>query len=40
MKFAKIVFWLAGLFGLFACAGLYFQPGSYVYFGLIGTVIA
>ena len=40
MKFAQIVFWIAGLFGLAACAGLYCQPGSYVYYGLIGTVIA
>jgi hypothetical protein len=40
MKFAKIVFWIAGLFGLIACVGLYMQPGSYVFYGIIGTLIA
>ena len=38
MKFAKVVFWIAGAFGLFASVGLYFQPGSPVYYGLIAGV--
>ncbi len=40
MKFTKIVFWIAGLFGLVASVGLYFTTGSYVYYGLIAGVIA
>jgi len=40
MKFAKIVFGIAGALGLFASAGLYFQPGSYVYYGLIAVVLS
>ena len=40
MKFAKIVFWIAGAFGLIASVGLYFQPGSYVYYGLIAGVLS
>ena len=40
MKFAKAVFWIAGAFGLLASVRLYFQPGSYVYYGLIAVVLS
>jgi hypothetical protein len=40
MRFAKIVFWIAGALGLLASVGLYFQPGSYVYYGLIAGVLS
>ena len=40
MKFAKIVFWIAGALGLVASVGLYFQPGSHAYYGLIAGVLS
>jgi len=40
MKFAKIVFWFAGISGLVAAISLYFQPGPYLYYGLIAGVLA
>jgi hypothetical protein len=40
MKFAKIVFWIAGALGLVASVGLYLQPGSYLYYGLIAGVLS
>jgi hypothetical protein len=40
MKFAKIVFWIAGALGLLASVGLYFEAGSYVYYGLIAGVLS
>jgi hypothetical protein len=41
MKFAKIVFWIAGAFGLLAIIPLYLQPGgTNAYYGLLGTVAA
>lgn len=39
MRFVKIVFWIAGALGLLASVGLYFQSGSYVYYGLIAGVL-
>jgi hypothetical protein len=40
VKFAKAVFWIAGALGLLAAGGLYFQPGTYIYYGLIAGVLA
>ena len=39
MKFAKIVFWIAGALGLLASVGPYIQPGSHAYYGLIAGVL-
>ena len=38
--FARVVFALAGLFGLGALIPLYQQDGSFTYYGLLGTVAA
>jgi len=40
MKFAKIVFWIAGALCLVASVGLYLQPGSHAYYGLIAGVLS
>jgi hypothetical protein len=40
MKFAKIVFWIAGGLGVLASVGLYVQPGSHAYYGLIAGVLS
>jgi hypothetical protein len=40
MKFAKIVFWIAGAFGLLASVAMYFQSGPNAYYGLIAGVLA
>jgi len=40
MKFAKIVFWIAGALGLIAIIPMYMMPGSNAYYGVLGTLIA
>ena len=40
MKFARIVFWIAGAFGIVALVFLYLTPGSPIYYGLLATLVA
>jgi len=40
MKFARFVFAIAGALGVVASIGLYFTPGSFVYYGLIAAIWA
>jgi hypothetical protein len=40
MKFAKIVFWIAGAFGVVAVISLYRMPGDTIYYGLLATLMA
>jgi hypothetical protein len=40
MRFSRVVFVVAAVFGLYACVRLYFVPGSATYYGLIATVLA
>ncbi len=40
MKFARIVFWIAGAFGMVAIVPLYRTPGEPVYYGLLATLVA
>ena len=40
MTFARVVFALSGALGLVACAGVYLQPGTPTFFGLIAGVWA
>jgi hypothetical protein len=40
MKFARVVFWIAGGLGVPAAIGMYFSPGPYYYYASIGPIIA
>jgi hypothetical protein len=40
MIFARIVFWVAGTFGLLALVPLYRAPGNATYYGLLATLVA
>ena|SRR5579863_8859027 len=40
MRFSKIVFWIAGAFGLIAIVPLYLMPGNTLYYGLLATLVA
>jgi hypothetical protein len=40
MTFARVVFWIAGSFGLAALIPLYRTPGSPLYYGLLATLVA
>ena len=40
MKFAKVVFWIAGGLGIPAAISMYFNPGPYYYYASIGPIIA
>lgn len=40
MKFAKIVFAIAGALGLLAMIPMYLAPGSYRYYGSLGGLVA
>src|SRR5437016_4272675 len=40
MKFARVVFAIGGALGIAATIGLYFTPGSFVYYGLIAAIWA
>ncbi len=40
MIFARIVFWIAGAFGIFALVPLYRAPGNYMYYGFLATLVA
>jgi hypothetical protein len=40
MKFGRIVFWLAGAFGLLALVPLYQRPGDAMYYGMLATLAA
>jgi hypothetical protein len=40
MKFARIVFWIAGAFGMVAIGPMYRTPGAPVYYGLLATLVA
>lgn len=40
MKFARIVFWIAGAFGILAIIPLYLMGGDTLYYGLLATLVA
>ena len=40
MKFAKIVFSIAGALGILAMVPMYLAPGSYRYYGSLGGLVA
>ncbi|MDE3109020.1 MAG: hypothetical protein KGL02_03665 [Acidobacteriota bacterium] len=40
MIFARVVFWVAGAFGLAALIPLYRAPGNPTYFGFLATLVA
>jgi hypothetical protein len=40
MKFARVVFPIAGVLGLLAMIPMYLAPGSYRYYGSLGGVLA
>jgi len=40
MIFARVVFWVAGAFGILALVPLYRTPGNPVYYGLLATLVA
>lgn len=40
MKFARVVFWIAGAFGALALVPLYRQPGEPMYYGFLATLAA
>jgi len=40
MKFARIVFSIAGALGLLAMIPMYLAPGSYRYYGSLGGIVA
>jgi hypothetical protein len=40
MKFAKVVFWIAGGLGIPAAISMYFQPGPSYYYASIGPIVA
>jgi len=40
MIFARVVFWVAGAFGIFALVPLYRAPGNATYYGLLATLVA
>jgi len=40
MKFARIVFVLAGALGLLAIVPMYMAPGTYRYYGVLGPLVA
>ncbi len=40
MKFARVVFWLAGGMGALALIPLYLTPGDPMYYGMLATLVA
>ena len=40
MIFARIVFWVAGAFGILALVPLYRAPGDAAYYGMLATLVA
>ena len=40
MKFAKAVFLIAGIIGVPAAIGMYFTPGTEVYYGSLAAIVA
>ena len=40
MKFARVVFWIAGAFGVAALVPLYRTPGNPTYYGMLATLAA
>lgn len=40
MKFARVVFWVAGAFGAIVLIPLYRTPGNPMYYGLLATLVA
>lgn len=40
MIFARVVFWIAGAFGIFAIVPLYRASGNATYYGLLATLVA
>ena len=40
VKFARIVFWIGGAFGVAALVPLYRAPGNAMYYGFLATLVA